>query len=407
MGFFKKKKNESEEAVVSQNEQPQMQQVDEPMQSSSSENASAQFASTLVQDSTASTDGVAFAYDQNATSSVSTAMQTDGQPAQSNEVANDQTAQSAQTSQYSEQTAQYAAYLKELIKSRASKQGAQATQQAAQPTQQASQAAQQTATAAQGAQQTTPATHHYSHPARTVQSAYAYAMPNASTYEPAVATAAALGSSVAGFNPTVGASTVDDAADAANNYNNKALDLERLRDELKRSSQKSHFTNAWRNALFAIIAVAAAAVLISMLFLPVLRIFGNSMTPTLTEGSMVVAVKTTDLQQGDIVAFYYNNKVLVKRVIAGPGSWVDISKDGAVKVNGTKLNEDYVKELSLGECDITLPYQVPDNRYFVMGDHRETSIDSRSSTIGCISPDQMVGRVVARILPLNTFGLIS
>ncbi len=183
--------------------------------------------------------------------------------------------------------------------------------------------------------------------------------------------------------------------------------LDDLKDELARSSQKSHFTNAWRNAAFAIIAVAAVAVLVSMLFVPVLRIFGNSMTPTLKEGSTVLAFKTTDLKQGDIVAFYYNNKVLVKRVIAGPGSWVDIDKEGRVTVNSVKLDEPYVAELALGECDIELPYQVPENRYFVMGDHRSTSIDSRSSTIGCVSPDQLVGRVTASIWPPDTFGLVS
>lgn len=183
--------------------------------------------------------------------------------------------------------------------------------------------------------------------------------------------------------------------------------LDDLKDELARASQKSHFTNAWRNAAFAIIAVAAIAVLVSMLFVPVLRIFGNSMTPTLKEGSTVLAFKTNDLQQGDIVAFYYNNKVLVKRVIAGPGSWVDIDDEGRVTVNSVKLDEPYVAELALGECDIELPYQVPENRYFVMGDHRATSIDSRSSTIGCVSPDQLVGQVVASIWPPDTFGLVG
>ena len=133
-----------------------------------------------------------------------------------------------------------------------------------------------------------------------------------------------------------------------------------LREELKRSSQRSRFRNALRNAFFAILAVAAIAVLVSMLFMPVLRIFGNSMMPTLKEGSIVVSVKNASLEQGDIAAFYYNNKVLVKRVIAGPGSWVDISDDGVVAVDGKKLDEPYVNELALGECAIAPRRWIPE-----------------------------------------------
>lgn len=180
-----------------------------------------------------------------------------------------------------------------------------------------------------------------------------------------------------------------------------------LREELSRVNYRARFKRALRNTVFALVTVAAAAVLVATLFMPVLRIYGSSMTPTLHEGNVVVTWKASSFETGDIVSFYYNNKVLVKRVIAGPGSWVDITEDGVVTVNGEPIDEPYVSEFALGECDIEMPYQVPDGRYFVMGDHRATSVDSRSSAIGCVSEEQVVGKVLATIWPLDSIGLVS
>lgn len=183
--------------------------------------------------------------------------------------------------------------------------------------------------------------------------------------------------------------------------------LDSLKAELKRVRYRQRYHSAIRSTIYTLLTVAAVAVLVATLLLPVLRIYGSSMTPSLYEGDIVVSVKEMRFDRGDIISFYYNNKILVKRVIAFEGEWVDMDEDGNVRINGVLLDEPYVNEKAFGECDISLPYQVPDGRVFVMGDHRATSVDSRSSTVGCVFEEQVVGRILYRVWPLQAFGPVE
>ncbi len=183
--------------------------------------------------------------------------------------------------------------------------------------------------------------------------------------------------------------------------------VQQLETELKRVKYKSRYRSVLRSTVYTLITVAAIAILVATLWLPVLQIYGSSMTPTLQNGEIVFSVKSSDLEPGEIVAFYYNNKILVKRVICGPGDWFNIDEDGTVYVNGVQLEEPYLAERALGECDIELPFQVPDGRYFVMGDHRSTSVDSRSTSVGCVAQEQIVGKIIFRVWPIGEIGLVN
>ncbi len=181
---------------------------------------------------------------------------------------------------------------------------------------------------------------------------------------------------------------------------------EALEAELKRVQNKDRYHASLRRTVYILITVAAAAVLLATLFLPVLRIYGTSMEPTVQSGDIVVAIKNSDIDSGDVIAFYHNNKILVKRVIGRAGDWIDIDEAGTVTVNGTELNEPYLSDRALGHTDIELPFQVPDGKFFVMGDHRETSVDSRNTAVGCVSQEQIVGKVVWRVWPFAHIGKI-
>ena len=183
--------------------------------------------------------------------------------------------------------------------------------------------------------------------------------------------------------------------------------VEQLEKELQRDRHRRNYRSTLLSTVSALVIVAAVAVLVSMLALPVLQVVGESMTPCLYEGNIVVAPKGSAFQKGDVIAFYYNNKILVKRVIANAGEWVNIDEDGNVFINDVPLDEPYIAEKALGECNIELPYQVPDGKIFVMGDHRATSSDSRNTAVGCVSQEQVVGRVMLRIWPFDQISLIK
>lgn len=183
--------------------------------------------------------------------------------------------------------------------------------------------------------------------------------------------------------------------------------LEDLQNEISRRRYKRRYNNVLKSTVYTLITVAAVAVLVATLWLPVLQIYGSSMTPTMQDGDIIFSVKTSQMHRGDIIAFYYNNKILIKRVIGEPGDWINLDEDGSVYVNSVPLEEPYLTEKAYGETNIELPYQVPDGKYFVMGDHRATSVDSRNTAVGCITEEQIVGRILLRVWPLDQIGFVN
>ncbi|MDD7308985.1 MAG: signal peptidase I [Eubacteriales bacterium] len=182
--------------------------------------------------------------------------------------------------------------------------------------------------------------------------------------------------------------------------------MEQIIRERERLRYRRRYSRTLKSTVAVLVVVAAAAVLVATLWMPVLRIYGTSMSPTLTDGQIVVTLKGSKFEPGELVAFYYGNKLLIKRVIAGPADWVDLDESGSVFVNGDLLDEPYLTAKAFGETNIELPYQVPDGRYFVMGDNRATSVDSRTTALGCVADDQIVGRVFFRIWPFSSFGAV-
>lgn len=186
-----------------------------------------------------------------------------------------------------------------------------------------------------------------------------------------------------------------------------SLDISLVEEELQKEKKKNRFRKSLRSTIYALITVAAIAILVATLWTPVLKIYGTSMTPALNEGDVVVSVHKRKYETGDIVGMYYGNKLLVKRIIAGPGDYVDIDFEGNVFVNGEELEEEYLDEKAYGDVSIDLPYQVPEKRWFVLGDHRETSVDSRNQLVSAVSEEQIVGRLVFRVWPLDNIGVIE
>ena len=180
-------------------------------------------------------------------------------------------------------------------------------------------------------------------------------------------------------------------------------DLDAIQNEMRRSKSQSKFHQALKSTAGTIVVVAAIAVLVASIFLPVLRVTGSGMQPSFAPGNVLVAVKVKDYVPGDVCSFYYNNKLIIKRVIATGGDVLEIDEEGRVSVNGLMMEEGYVQSYDLGLCDIEFPFRVPDEQLFVLGDNRESSVDSRVQAFGCISKEELMGKIVLRVWPIQNF----
>lgn len=198
----------------------------------------------------------------------------------------------------------------------------------------------------------------------------------------------------------------DELIDIIHDLQNQ-LDEESVPEETRKQKRKREYRNTIKHIVEVLVVTAAISVLLATLFFPILKVSGVSMEPTLENGQIIVLEKSGKFETGDLIGFYYQNKILLKRIIGQAGDYINIDASGNVYVNDVKLDEPYLNETALGDCDIELPYQVPDGKIFVMGDNRSKSVDSRSKLVGCVSEEQVVGRVMLRIWPLNQFGLMN